>query len=488
MGDFYETFDDDAELVSDVLDIALTSREMGRGNRIPMAGVPYHAADGYLRKLLDAGYRVALAEQTTEPTGRGIVEREVTRVVTPGTLTSPELLESSDSMFVASVVVDGNRAGLAFADASTGEFATTEIASDVAEITERALRELLRIAPREIIVPPDSSLRFSDQISAVETQHPASNWRFETATETLCDHFRVASLESFGCWDLPAATRAAGALLSYLQRTQIDSLRQFTSLYTYSTTAYMSLDRQSRRNLEIDVSTSKSGGASLLGTMDETLTPGGKRLFSRWINQPLLDRTEIEKRYDGVGWFASHPIERGQLRSECRGIADLERIVNRIANRQAGPREVARLGESISRIPAIHRILDATDLPPIVVQPANCQSVATEIESGIGDDPPAYLGSGESIRPGYSAELDGLRETLRHDLDFIAGLENREKQATGIDRMKVGFNKVFGYYLEISNANRLPVPDHYIPKTDAGECRTLHHPRAQGSGAACRIG
>ena len=465
MGDFYETFDDDAELVSEVLDIALTSREMGRGNRVPMAGIPYHSADGYLRKLLDAGYRVALAEQTSEPTGRGIVDREVTRIVTPGTLTSPELLTGSDGTFIAALLVEGGKAGIAFAEASTGEFATTELHGDGTLISELVTRELLRIQPSELIVPPGSThAPISDALSAVESELEARHWRTDEAEEALFDHFGIPSLEPFGCEEFPLAARAAGALLAYLQRTQLNQLRQITTLYTYSTTAFMGLDRQTRRNLEIDASTFRSGGPTLLTTMDATLTPGGKRLFHRWLGQPLLSKADIEDRYNGVEFFLSNPLVRGEVRSELRGSADVERIVNRVVNRQAGPREVARLGAVLARFPRIAVALDKASRPPLIQPPLDCLSIASEIQRAIGDEPPAYLGNGEAIRAGYSPELDGLRQTLSADLDYIASLESREKRATGIERMKVGYNKVFGYYLEISNANRRPVPDHYIRK------------------------
>lgn len=466
MGDFYETFDDDAILVSEVLDIALTSREMGKGNRIPMAGIPYHSADGYLSRLLAAGHRVAIAEQMTEPTGRGIVEREVSRIITPGTVTEPELLTTSDNAFVAAVLSEGNRAGISFADVSTGEFATTTVqATENGEVVDAILRELQRLSPRELVVSPTERARsLGDQLGIVVSELPAIFWRPDEAQETLFDHFGIPSLEPFGCESQPLAARAAGALLAYLEQTQLNNLRQITNLYTYSTETFMSLDRQTRRNLEIEASSSRNGGPTLLSTMDATLTPSGGRLIRRWLGQPLLDRREIESRYDGVEWFVENPLARGKVRGHLKGLADIERIINRVVNRQAGPREVARLGDALERIPAIVEPLDAPDLPEIIAPAPACDDVAAEIKRAIGDDPPTYLGNGEAIRAGYSPELDELRTTLRADREYIASLEAREKQATGIERMKVGYNKVFGYYLEISNANRVPIPDHYIRK------------------------
>ena len=466
MGDFYETFDDDAILVSQVLDIALTSREMGKGNRIPMAGIPYHSADGYLSRLLAAGHRVAIAEQMTEPTGRGIVEREISRIITPGTVTSPELLTTTDNAFIAAVISEGRRAGISFADVSTGEFATTTVqAPEGGEVADAIARELQRLAPRELVVAPDEPAgAIGDELSIVVSELPAIFWRPDDARETLFEHFGIPSLEPFGCESQPLAARAAGALLAYLEQTQLNNLRQITNLYTYSTETFMSLDRQTRRNLEIEDSSSRSGGPTLLSTMDATLTPSGGRLLRRWLGQPLLDRREIEARYDGVEWFVANPLARGKVRGHLKGLADIERIINRVVNRQAGPREVARLGDALERIPAIVEPLDAPDLPPIIVPAPACDDVAAEIQQAIGDDPPAYLGNGQAIRAGYSPELDGLRTQLRADREYIASLEAREKQVTGIERMKVGYNKVFGYYLEISNANRKPIPDHYIRK------------------------
>jgi DNA mismatch repair protein MutS len=470
MGDFYETFDDDARLIADVLDIALTSREMGKGNRIPMAGIPYHSADGYLSRLLAAGHRVAIAEQLTEPDGKGIVEREVTRIVTPGTVTAPELLTGIANAFVAALISDGPQAGIAFADASTGEFATATLrAEHGGDLADAVRRELLRIQPREIVVPPGEQL--SDLVNGggtVVSDLPALLWRLDEATETLLEHFNVASLEPFGCDSQPHAARAAGALLAYLRRTQLNNLRQIRTLYTYSTSSFMSLDTQTRRNLEIDHalrdSDARGRGPSLLDALDVTLTPGGGRLLRRWLGQPLLVRSDIEARYDGVQWFAEEPLKRGKLRSALKGAGDIERIINRVVNRQAGPRELARLGDTLGRLPLIVNALAGEQVPRAIVRPPDCSHVAAEIERAIGDEPPAYLGRGEAIRTGYSAELDGLRRSLRADREYIAGLESRERAATGIERMKVGYNKVFGYYLEISNANRAPVPEHYIRK------------------------
>lgn len=465
MGDFYETFDDDAITIAEALDITLTSREMGSGNRIPMAGVPYHAAEGYLARLLAQGFKVAIAEQMTEPTGKGIVERQVTSIVTPGTVTQPGLLRDSGAQFVAALVSDGPSAGLAFADVTTGEFATTQLhGRSIEELADLTRRELLRLNPVELITPGDELLQQVVPSETVRSDVNPRAWRSGAAAETLIEHFDVSSLEPFGCDQLPLATRAAGALLAYLRGTQLNNLAQITTLYTYSTERFMSLDAQTRRNLELTDSTSRTGGPTLYGTLNATQTPLGGRLLLRWIGQPLLDHTEIEARYDGIDWFLEQPLTRTKARETMRGIGDIERIINRVVNEQAGPRELARLGEALARLPVLCALLEAAHPPELVGSLPDCPEVAGELARAISDDPPALLSHGGALRPGYSAELDALRQTHEQDLAYIAGLEATERQRTGIRGLKVGYNKVFGYYLEISNANRQDPPAHYIRK------------------------
>jgi DNA mismatch repair protein MutS len=465
LGDFYETFDDDARLASEVLDIVLTSREMGRGNRVDMAGIPYHAADGYVARLLAAGHKVAIAEQVSEPTGKGIVDRRVTSVVTPGTVTNPALIQSTANSFIAALVSDGTRAGIAFADVTTGEFATTTIrAESVEDLTDAVRREILRISPAEIVTGNDEPILRVVSKDIIRSHITPSYWRLDDATATLGEHFEVASLEPFGCEDQPLATRAAGALLSYLQQTQMNDLRQITTLYSYSVDRYMSLDAQTRRNLELTASTSRSGTASLIKTIDLTQTPLGSRMLHRWIGQPLLDRDEIITRHDGVAWFLRNGLIRATLRETLRQVADIERIINRVVNMQAGPREVARLGRSLEQLPRICELIDVDDVPKIIDSVGTCDPIANLIHEALSDDPPAVLSAGNAIRPGYNSELDGLRRTLSEDRTYIANLESSERESTGIRNLKVGFNKVFGYYLEISHSNREEIPDRYIRK------------------------
>jgi DNA mismatch repair protein MutS len=467
LGDFYETFDADAELVASVLGITLTSREMGKGQRIPMAGIPYHAAEGYIARLLAAGHKVAIAEQTGQPSAeaKDLIERRVTSVVTPGTTTDPAFLRGSGNAYIVALVSDGNQAGLAYADVTTGEFATTRLGgASGGDIGEAVRRELLRLTPAEIVTREDEPLLevATDEMTRSTLANTA--WRFDDACETLLEHFAVRSLEPFGCDDEPLAVRAAGALLAYLQGTQFTSLRQITTLVTYSTGRFMSLDAQTRRNLELVESSSRAGGPTLFETIDETRTPLGARLLRAWLNQPLLDRAEIEARHDGVAWCVSEALVRTQAREALKGFADIERIINRVVNQQAGPRELAALGRSLARLPALRDLLARHDAPALIGDLPFAERAASEIARAVADDPPVLLHTGSVIRPGYSAELDGLRVTLERDRAYILNLEATERERTGIRGLKVGFNKVFGYYLEVPNANRAPVPDDYIRK------------------------
>jgi DNA mismatch repair protein MutS len=463
MGDFYETFDDDAALVAEVLGLTLTSREMGRGNRVPMAGVPYHAAEGYIARLLSAGHKVAIAEQMDKPNGRDLVDRQVTSVVTPGTVTDPAFVKGSGNTYIVALVSDGERAGLAYADAGTGEFATTRLGSG--DDTEEAVRrELLRLSPAEIVTRGDEPLLACLPDAVTRSIERNETWRLDDATAVLCEHFSVASLEGFGCAGEPLAVRAAGALLAYLQGTQRNSLKQITSLSTYSTSRFMSLDAQTRRNLELLESSSRGDGPTLFKTIDATRTPLGARLLRQWVNQPLLIQRDIEQRHDGVEWFCNDALARARVRETLRGVGDIERVINRVVNRQAGPREIAALGRSLAKLPELSALLRRDDIPALIGTIPVARQAADEIERAIADEPPTLLSQGGAIRPGYSAELDGLRATLSNDRAYIANLESRERERTGIRSMKVGYNKVFGYYIEITQANAALVPADYIRK------------------------
>ncbi|MGH9174037.1 MAG: DNA mismatch repair protein MutS, partial [Vicinamibacterales bacterium] len=344
-------------------------------------------------------------------------------------------------------------------------FGTTRLsAENPAGLAEAVRRELLRLNPAEIVLRDEEPLAELAGDGVARSTMPNNAWRYDDACDTLKEHFEVGSLEPFGCEGEPLAVRAAGALLAYLQSTQLNSLRQITTLVTYSTSRFMSLDAQTRRNLELVESTSRGGGPTLFATLDETRTPLGARMLRQWIGQPLLDRAEIERRHDGVGWFCAEPLLRARTREALRGVADIERVINRVVNNQAGPREMAGLGASLARLPALAALLDTGEQPDIIGQIPLAERAADEIAQAIAADPPALHSAGGAIRAGYSAELDGLRRTLARDREYIMNLEQIERDRTGIKGLKVGFNKVFGYYIEVSNASREPVPADFIRK------------------------
>lgn len=503
LGDFYETFDDDAKIVAAVCDVVLTSRPVGGDERVPLAGVPYHAIDGYVARLIAAGYKVAIAEQigTEPPKGEKIVPRVVRRVVTPGTLVEPGLLADKQNNYVASLVLDGNRAGLAHADITTGEFATTEMqvsGADGQELVRRAVEELGRLAPAELLYPakdPRWSARgpaqddqaradgLPPQIGQAYHLTPYAAWRFEEATAraALLEHFHAASLQSFGCDDSPLAVRAAGGLLQYLQETQKDNLPQLVSLRTYSTGEFMVLDEATRRNLELTASL-RGGTAqgSLLGVIDMTLTPMGGRLLRQRLNQPLLDMAAIEARLDAVAFWQVDALRRAELRELLRGLGDLERWTNRCVQGIALPRDLLGIRAALGRVEQIAALVDsyssqAAGLLGDALQPgraaprpafdlAPLPDLAQLLADAIAEDPPATLASSGVIRAGYSQQLDGIHLATRDARTWIAGLESAERQRTGIKSLKVGYNKVFGYYIEVSQANAALVPADYIRK------------------------
>ena len=461
MGDFFETFDDDARIVSRELEIALTSREMGRGQRVPLAGIPYHALDPYLAKLVKKGYRVAICEQTSDPaTSKGLVDREVVRVVTPGTVVEDSILDQKANNYLASVVVEGDEAGLAYVDITTSEFATSQFA--LAHLP----MELGRLAPSEVLVPQGQDGLPTEQETSV-TALESDAFDLEWSTEGLLRHFGVASLEAYGCERLPLAIRAAGAIVDYLGRNQKAALAQLTSLHTYSTDSYMVLDPQTRRNLELfEGGRWGDAGTSLLSVLDRTRTSMGGRLLRRWLGQPLLEVEGIVRRQDAVTWFHRSALRRGRVSEVLDSISDLERLINRVRGRTATPRDLVALGHSLRAAPEIRAILnedeDAPQVAWLAQEIGDNDAVVQLIAQAIADDPPPSVGEGRVIREGFSTDLDALRSSSRDAQEYIAGLQRKERERTGIKSLKVGYNKVFGYYIEVSKSNLSQVPEEYI--------------------------
>ena len=466
LGDFYETFDQDAEITARELDIVLTSRNVAKGVRIPMAGIPYHALENYLARLIEAGHHVAICEQVGEVPAKGLVHRQVTRVVTPGTIVEPGLLPGDANNYLVCVVVDENdhgRAGLAYVDISTGEFAAAELHSPDLSAALRA--EISRLRPAEVLhaeghpLPP----------GAPGHATPWTAWRFEPGRcqEALLSHFEVADLDAFGLRGQPLAARAAGAVLQYIKETRPDALNLLTGLSTYSFDDFMNLDAATRRNLEL-IETMRGGQVkgSLLGEVDCTISPMGRRLIRQWVSKPLLDVTRIEARLDGVSFFHANGLVRAELRQALKPLGDLERLTTRVVGGTAQPRDLVQMRNTLEHLPDLKGLLPSEDgaLEAILSEFSLCSDELDILQAALADEPPATLASVGVIRPGYSAELDGVIERSRHAREWIANLEKVERDRTGIRSLKVGYNKVFGYYLEITHANTEAVPPEYIRK------------------------
>jgi DNA mismatch repair protein MutS len=471
LGDFYETFDQDAETAARELDIVLTSRPIGKGLRTPLAGIPYHAVEIYLSRLIEKGYHVAICEQIGDQPSKGIFPRRVVRVVTPGTITEAGLLPSDANNYLASIIIADGIAGIAYVDITTGEFAVTEIdlekhsSTGVSEQIWAPLRaELTRLHPAEIIHP--DNLIIPNGISSHLTAWPA--WRFEPgkSQETLLAHFDASTLDGFGLKNLPLAIRAAGGILQYLKETDAAALPLLTSLRVYSLGEFMTLDSATRRNLELTETFHGGTKGSLLGVLDLTVTSMGKRLMARWVSQPLLEVNHIRLRQDSVEFFFSRSMLRAELRTAMKPLADLERLVNRTLSGHAQPRDLLALRETLIRLPVIMQLFTPEhsnlQFPQFSFNP--CADEFTLLQSSIDDDPPATLQNTGIIRSGYSVELDGVIEASRHAREWISNLEAVERQRTGIKTLKVGYNKVFGYYIEISQGQAANAPSDYIRK------------------------
>ncbi|MFZ2096144.1 MAG: DNA mismatch repair protein MutS, partial [Anaerolineales bacterium] len=475
LGDFYETFDQDAEIAARELDIVLTSRPVGKGVRVPLAGIPHHAAENYLSRLIERGFHVAICEQVGDQPNKGIFPREVVRVVTPGTLLEAGLLPSDANNYLACVQVQANQAGVAYVDISTGEFAVTELSGDDLHVSLRA--ELTRLHPAEILFP--DSLPLPDGLLGHLTAWQPWHFDFDRCQQALMTHFNVASLDGFGLRGKTLAIQAAGAILQYLSETQAASLKLLTSLSTYSTAEFMNLDASTRRNLEL-TETIRDGSVqgSLLGELDRAITPMGKRLIRQWVSKPLLDVELIHQRQQGVSFFFNHGMLRAELRAACKPLSDLERLTTRIVSGSAQPRDLAGLRSTLQRLPGIRQLftelLEAQDpsepevrrnaLAFILQDFDVCDEQLLLLEAAIADDPPSTLQNTGVIRSGFSAELDGVIERSRHAREWIANLESVERARLGIKTLKVGYNKVFGYYIEMTRANAGLAPAEYIRK------------------------
>lgn len=472
LGDFYETFDEDAELVARELDITLTSRSMNKDSRVPMAGVPHHALENYIARLIEKGYHVAVCDQMSEPNGRGIVEREVTRVLTPGTITDPELLREDRPNYLMAIVPIGDvsnrkwqRAGVAYTEISTGEFSATELQGEDSAVL--ILEELARLQPREILIP-ETWVRAGVTLPEEMFLSSVADYtaEYNTALQTILDQFRVRTIDGFGLAEMPAAVCAAGAILAYLRNTQKTSLTQISTIRPYSTASFMVLDPFTRRNLELTqtIRTGRSHG-SLLGILDHTVTAMGARLLRSWISQPLLDIKRLNARLDAVEAVARQEALQQELRSALSRVSDLERLTNRLITGKAGPRDLIGIRDSLDMVPVIQDLISEVHaLAALKERIDPSPDIRELIFSALQDEPPATLNSVGIIRSGYSSELDEIMAASKDAREWIAQLEPKERRRTGIASLKVGFNKVFGYYIEVTNAHSEKIPSDYIRK------------------------
>jgi DNA mismatch repair protein MutS len=472
MGDFYEMFFEDAQVASPLLELALTARGRGTDNVVPMCGFPHHQLDHYTGMLVRAQRKVAICDQVEDPRkAKGLVRREIVRVVTPGTVNDPAQLEAKSNLWIAAVATAAGRTGAAFLDASTGEFLAWEAAAEGDPWASLAGR-LASYLPREIVFPEDLAWPpgFCSARAAGAVLTPADPSAFATAmaAPALERHFRVASLDGFGLRDRPAAVAAAAGLLRYVGQTQRSAMEHVDSLRCDEPGHALLLDAATRRNLELERSLRDGGReGSLLHTLDATLTAGGGRLLRAWLLAPLIDVPEITRRHDAVQRFFERHDLRDGARNELRGIHDIERLLSRTVGGTAAPRDLLGLGSTLERIPALAGAAAGIEAP-LVRETLDgldpCADVARRIGAAIADDPPASLRDGGVIRDGHDAELDELRAIRRDGRSFIASIEAQERQATGIASLKVRFNKVFGYYIEVSKANLRLVPERYQRK------------------------
>lgn len=477
MGDFYELFYDDAHKAAELLDITLTARGSSNGAPIPMAGVPYHAADSYLSRLIKLGESVAICEQVGDPAkSKGPVERKVVRVLTPGTLTEEALLDSRNENLLVAVSEHKGRFGLAAADISSGRFVVSEI-----ETIIELQAELARLQPAELLVC-DSDLDIYQQFE--KQLRPLPEWHFEekAARRRLCEHFQVSDLNGYGCDAMTLAVSAAGCLLNYAQQTHRTALPHLRRISVEHAEDSIRLDPQSRRNLELEQNLSGGRDNTLISVLDKTATPMGARLLRRWLMRPIRDARILKQRQDGIQQF----IEQ-QSFTDChalmRQLGDIERILSRIALRTARPRDFMHLRGMLEMLPAMHDLLapmTSLHLRNLDRTLGSFEELKQLLQSAIIDEPPVLIRDGGVIRAGYHAELDRLRDLHHNASGFLSELEQRERERTGVSSLKVGYNKVHGYYIELSRAHDVEIPTEYVRRQTLKNAERYITPELKG--------
>ena len=470
LGDFYEMFFEDAKIVSKELELTLTGKSCGMEERAPMCGIPYHAVDSYLNRLVKKGYKVAICEQVEDPKlAKGMVKREVTRIVTPGTNIDAQALDETKNNYLMCIVYMADKYGVSTADITTGDYYVTEV-----ETERKLMDEVNKFSPSEIICNEpfymsgvdidDMRNRLGISVSALESWYFAD----EQARRTLLDHFKVASLEGLGLNDYDCGVIASGALLTYLYETQKNSLDNLTAIHPYSAGKFMIIDSSTRRNLElVETLREKQKRGSLLWVLDKTRTAMGARMLRSFVEQPLIDRAEIEGRYDAVAELNKNAITREEIREYLNPVYDLERLVTRVTYQTASPRDLISFKNSIRMLPPIRTLLgDFTsgELKTLNENMDTLDDIFALIDAAIDEEPPLTVREGGILKEGYNEEVDRLRKAKTDGKSWLAELEAKEREKTGIKNLKIKYNKVFGYYLEVTNSYKDQVPDYYMRK------------------------
>lgn len=470
LGDFYEMFFEDAKIVSKELELTLTGKNCGTEERAPMCGIPYHAVESYLNKLIENGHKVAICEQVEDPKlAKGLVKREVVRIVTPGTNLDMQALDETKNNYLMCIVCLADRYGISVADVSTGDYYVTEVD------TERKLMdEIHKFSPSEIVCNESlfvSGVDLEDLKHRLKiTIYALEAWYFgdELAKTTLMEHFKVKSMEGLGLSDYNCGVIAAGALLKYLYETQKNNLEQISSIHPYATGKYMIIDSSTRRNLElVETLREKQKRGSLLWVLDKTKTAMGARLLRSYVEQPLIDKVEIEKRQDAIRELNEHIITREELREYLNPIYDMERLITRVTYMTANPRDLIAFRNSIAMLPPIYALLEEFNgelLTNIREDMDTLEELCSLVERAIVEEPPISVREGGIIKENYNEEVDKYRNAKTEGKNWLAELEAKEREKTGIKNLKIKFNKVFGYYLEVTNSYKNMVPDYYTRK------------------------
>jgi DNA mismatch repair protein MutS len=479
LGDFYEMFFEDAIVASRELEITLTGRECGKEERAPMCGVPYHSANSYIAKLVEKGYKVAICEQIEDPSkAKGIVKRDVVRIITPGTITDLNMLDEKSNNYLCCIYIDHKGVGISYVDVSTGDLFTTEITSD--NLYNALIDELAKIRPTEIIA---NDYLFKDEniIKSIESRfntvvNKYYDWAFDLgiAEEKIKNQLSVISLEGYGLKNKIYSTISTGALIEYLNETQKITLEHLNNIKSYSIDRYMILDTNTRRNLELtETMRGKTKKGSLLWILDKTSTAMGGRLLKRWIEEPLIDKDTINNRLDGVQELTNNLILMDEIKNLLNKVYDIERLIGKVVYGNCNARDLVSLKNSISVLPSLRKLLSGStsDLLTNIYNKIDIlDDIYNLIDESIIDDPPLSIKEGGIIKKGYNTELDELREASTKGKEWLSRLQERERDRTGIKNLKVGFNKVFGYFIEVTKSNLKLVPEDYIRKQTLANC------------------